>query len=65
MASDDTTLPSPTADPSQAIASLLFSSGTTGVPKGVEITQRNIVSLMVIFHEQYEQLWFISFDVIF
>nr|KAG5710881.1 hypothetical protein BaRGS_027032 [Batillaria attramentaria] len=40
----DVTLPPPAADPAKAIASLLFSSGTTGIPKGVQITQRNIMA---------------------
>ncbi|KAK7502855.1 hypothetical protein BaRGS_00005804 [Batillaria attramentaria] len=44
LGSGDVTLPPPAADPAKAIASLLFSSGTTGIPKGVQITQRNIMA---------------------
>ncbi|XP_025091259.1 4-coumarate--CoA ligase 1-like isoform X6 [Pomacea canaliculata] len=37
---------SPPRDPATTLASLLFSSGTTGLPKGVEITQRNIMAFI-------------------
>lgn len=50
LGSGDVTLPPPTADPSKSIASLLFSSGTTGLPKGVQITQRNIMAWIHIFN---------------
>ncbi|KAK7502856.1 hypothetical protein BaRGS_00005805 [Batillaria attramentaria] len=49
LGSEDVTLPPPAADPAKAIASLLFSSGTTGVPKGVQITQRNIMACIHLF----------------
>ncbi|XP_025095081.1 4-coumarate--CoA ligase 1-like isoform X2 [Pomacea canaliculata] len=51
LASDDVILPPPPVDPKTAIASLLFSSGTTGLPKGVEITQRNIVAWIHQFQD--------------
>ncbi|KAK7502850.1 hypothetical protein BaRGS_00005799 [Batillaria attramentaria] len=49
LGSGDVTLPPPPADPSKVIASLLFSSGTTGLPKGVQITQRNIMAFIFIY----------------
>ena len=46
LGSDDVTLPTTFGDPSDSIASLLFSSGTTGLPKGVEIAQQDISCLV-------------------
>ena len=45
--------PSPPNATAQDLAFLVYSSGTTGVPKGVELTHHNIISccLMVAFAE--------------
>jgi len=39
-----TPLPSPSASPEETLAVLPYSSGTTGLPKGVMLTQSNIVT---------------------
>ena len=39
--------PSPQVDPSTDTAALLWSSGTTGLPKAVELTHRNLVANLV------------------
>nr|KAG5710880.1 hypothetical protein BaRGS_027031 [Batillaria attramentaria] len=49
LGSGDVTLPPPPADPSKVVATLLCSSGTTGLPKGVQISQRNALAFIVIY----------------
>jgi acyl-CoA synthetase (AMP-forming)/AMP-acid ligase II len=41
---DPADAPSPTIDPAQDLAVLPYSSGTTGLPKGVMLTHRNLVA---------------------
>ncbi|WP_156747937.1 non-ribosomal peptide synthetase, partial [Mycobacterium sp. 1465703.0] len=62
-----TALPAPAADD---IAYLIYTSGTTGVPKGVAITHRNVIELLVSLDESLElpgQVWSqwhsLAFDV--
>jgi long-chain acyl-CoA synthetase len=44
----------PTDLPAAAIAYILFTSGTTSRPKGVEITHRNLAAQMQTFVQQYQ-----------
>ena len=43
-------LPSPAELPDDAVASLVYTSGTTGNPKAVELTNKNITSVCAMMH---------------
>ena len=50
MADDGSQFPSSlTIDARQHVAVIMYSSGTTGLPKGVMLTHYNIVAMMTIF----------------
>lgn len=57
LGSEDVPLPTTFGDPANSVTSLLFSSGTTGVPKGVEITQRNIRAWFYCFQKSSNRLF--------
>ena len=44
---DPTDAPSPVIDPAEDLAVLPYSSGTTGLPKGVMLTHRNLVANLI------------------
>ena len=46
LIADPADAPSPSVDPSEDLAVLPYSSGTTGLPKGVMLTHRNLVANM-------------------
>ena len=50
MSDDGSQFPSSlTVDARQQVAVIMYSSGTTGLPKGVMLTHYNIVATMAIF----------------
>lgn len=55
---DGSSVPDVTINPKEDIAVLPFSSGTTGLPKGVMLTHHNLISCGSIMHSK----GFLSFD---
>ena len=59
------------ADPRSPIAYLLFTSGSTGIPKGVPVSQRNVISYLrctseryrVIPEDRFSQMFDMTFDL--
>ncbi|HTI51706.1 MAG TPA: AMP-binding protein, partial [Planctomycetaceae bacterium] len=48
--SDDRSIALPVVDPAADLAVLPYSSGTTGLPKGVMLTHRNLVTSVTLWH---------------
>src|SRR5262249_44240339 len=47
-------VPRPAVDPARDLVALPYSSGTTGLPKGVMLTHRNLVANLAQFHAMFE-----------